>query len=135
MINFWTVQLAYALEQRDGAWSVVESDLLGSHFSRPALDQQPGAAPALEHAIGHLGCWQRRTAGEDRCLMPVRAQPGDLAEVQPPLKETDRLIADKIFHAPSVRNPADAPLAIRQQIKAQGQQLAKRRGAPVSAIT
>jgi hypothetical protein len=33
------MQLTYALEKRDGAWSVVDSDPVGSNFSHPALDQ------------------------------------------------------------------------------------------------
>ena len=40
------MQLTYALEQRDGAWSVVESDPVGSNFSHPALDQG-SSAPAM----------------------------------------------------------------------------------------
>ncbi len=33
------MQLTYALEKRDGSWSVIESDPVGSNFSHPALDQ------------------------------------------------------------------------------------------------
>jgi hypothetical protein len=44
--------LTYALEKRDGAWSVVESDPVGSNFSHPALDQsQPTAVPGASHSL------------------------------------------------------------------------------------
>jgi hypothetical protein len=33
------MQLTYALEKRDGAWSVVDSDPVGSNFSHPALGE------------------------------------------------------------------------------------------------
>jgi len=34
-----SMQLTYALERRDNAWSVVESVPVGSNFSHPSLDQ------------------------------------------------------------------------------------------------
>ena len=48
------MQLTYALEQRDGAWSVVESDPVGSNFSHPALDQgqsSPTDVPGATHSL------------------------------------------------------------------------------------
>jgi hypothetical protein len=46
------MQLTYALEKRDGAWSVVESDPVGSNFSHPALDQsQPTTVPGTSHSL------------------------------------------------------------------------------------
>jgi hypothetical protein len=46
------MQLTYALEKRDGAWSVVESDPVGSNFSHPALDQsQPTTVPGASHSL------------------------------------------------------------------------------------
>jgi hypothetical protein len=44
------MQLTYALEKHEGAWSVVESDPLGSNFSHPALDQ--GQSPPINGALG-----------------------------------------------------------------------------------
>ena len=43
-----SMQLTYALEKRDNAWSVVESVPVGSNFSHPSLDQAqapPTAGP------------------------------------------------------------------------------------------
>lgn len=48
------MQLTYALEKRDGVWSVVESDPVGSNFSHPALDQgqsAPNAGPGASHSL------------------------------------------------------------------------------------
>jgi hypothetical protein len=44
------MQLTYALEKRDGAWSVIESDPVGSNFSHPALD--PGQSPQTGGSTG-----------------------------------------------------------------------------------
>jgi hypothetical protein len=48
------MQLTYALEKRDGAWSVIDSDPVGSNFSHPALGQgqtsRPGA-PTGTHSL------------------------------------------------------------------------------------
>jgi hypothetical protein len=44
------MQLTYALEKRDGAWSVLESDPVGSNFSHPALGQ--GQTPGMNGAAG-----------------------------------------------------------------------------------
>lgn len=50
-----SMQLTYALEKRDGMWSVIESDPVGSNFSHPALDgrQNPEAngAPGATHSL------------------------------------------------------------------------------------
>lgn len=48
------MQLTYALQKRDGAWSVVESDPVGSNFSHPALDQAQGhstTVPGASHSL------------------------------------------------------------------------------------
>jgi hypothetical protein len=53
------MQLTYALEKRDGSWSVIESDPVGSNFSHPALDQgqnpqvnnNPGAGHSLADTL------------------------------------------------------------------------------------
>lgn len=48
------MQLTYALEKRDGAWSVTESDPVGSNFSHPSLDQgqsAPNAAQGAGHSL------------------------------------------------------------------------------------
>ena len=48
------MQLTYALEKRDGAWSVIESDPVGSNFSHPGLDQghgAPGVVPGASHSL------------------------------------------------------------------------------------
>jgi len=44
------MQLTYSLEQRDGAWSVVESNPTGSNFSHPPLDQSQTAQPNASSA-------------------------------------------------------------------------------------
>jgi hypothetical protein len=44
------MQLTYALEERDGVWSVIESDPVGSNFSHPALD--PGQSPQMNGSDG-----------------------------------------------------------------------------------
>jgi formamidopyrimidine-DNA glycosylase len=44
------MQLTYALEKHEGAWSVVESDPVGSNFSHPALDQ--GQSPQTNGTAG-----------------------------------------------------------------------------------
>jgi len=50
-----SMQLTYALEKRDGNWSVVESDPVGSNFSHPALDQgqnpQARSVPGANHTL------------------------------------------------------------------------------------
>ncbi len=45
------MQLTYALEKRDGSWSVVESNPVGSNFSHPSLDgtQNPAAGGAKDN--------------------------------------------------------------------------------------
>jgi hypothetical protein len=45
------MQLTYALEKRDGSWSVIESNPVGSNFSHPSLDgtQDPAAGGAKEN--------------------------------------------------------------------------------------
>lgn len=48
------MQLTYALQKRDGAWSVMESDPVGSNFSHPALDQgqsAPNTVPGANHSL------------------------------------------------------------------------------------
>jgi hypothetical protein len=48
------MQLTYALEKRDGVWSVIDSDPVGSNFSHPALDQsqgEPSAIPGASHSL------------------------------------------------------------------------------------
>ena len=45
-----SMQLTYALEKRDGNWSVIESDPVGSNFSHPALDQ--GQSPPMNGTAG-----------------------------------------------------------------------------------
>lgn len=49
------MQLTYALENHEGAWSVVESDPVGSNFSHPALDQgqspQMNETPRASHSL------------------------------------------------------------------------------------
>lgn len=53
------MQLTYALEKRDGSWSVIESDPVGSNFSHPGLDQgqntqantTPGASRSLADTL------------------------------------------------------------------------------------
>ena len=45
-----TMQLTYALEKRDGAWSVIESDPVGSNFSHPSLDQTQ--SPSTNESVG-----------------------------------------------------------------------------------
>jgi hypothetical protein len=52
------MQLTYALEKHDGAWSVIESDPVGSNFSHPGLDQgqstpnsAPNAVPGASHSL------------------------------------------------------------------------------------
>ena len=45
-----SMQLTYALEKRDGNWSVIESDPVGSNFSHPALDQ--GQSPPMNGTTG-----------------------------------------------------------------------------------
>ena len=52
------MQLTYALEKHDGAWSVIESDPVGSNFSHPGLDQgqstpnsAPNAVPGANHSL------------------------------------------------------------------------------------
>jgi hypothetical protein len=48
------MQLTYALEKRDGAWSVIESDPVGSNFSHPPLDQSqspPNSLPGASHSL------------------------------------------------------------------------------------
>jgi hypothetical protein len=49
------MQLTYALGKRDGSWSVIESDPVGSNFTHPALDQgqntQVHSAPGASHSL------------------------------------------------------------------------------------
>lgn len=48
------MQLTYALEKRDGAWSVTESEPVGSNFSHPGLDpgqSAPNAVPGAGHSL------------------------------------------------------------------------------------
>src|SRR5580704_4797474 len=44
------MQLTYSLEKRDGAWSVSESDPVGSNFTHPALGQ--GQNPPMNGTTG-----------------------------------------------------------------------------------
>ena len=44
------MQLTYSLEKRDGAWSVSESDPVGSNFTHPALGQ--GQNPPMNGTAG-----------------------------------------------------------------------------------
>jgi hypothetical protein len=49
-----TMQLTYALEKRDGAWSVIDSDPVGSNFSHPGLNQiqgEPSSMPGASHSL------------------------------------------------------------------------------------
>ena len=45
------MQLTYALEKRDGSWSVIESNPVGSNFSHPSLDgtQNPATGGAKDN--------------------------------------------------------------------------------------
>jgi hypothetical protein len=45
-----TMQLTYGLEKKDGAWSVIESDPVGSNFSHPSLDQTQ--SPSTNESVG-----------------------------------------------------------------------------------
>ena len=47
------MQLTYALERRDGAWSVIDTDPVGSNFSHPGLNQQgePSGMPGATHSL------------------------------------------------------------------------------------
>ena len=48
------MQLTYALERRDGAWSVIDSDPVGSNFSHPGLNQNQGessSVPGASHSL------------------------------------------------------------------------------------
>jgi len=49
------MQLTYSLEQRDGTWSVVDSNPTGSNLSHPPVDQaqtaQPNGSPAASHPL------------------------------------------------------------------------------------
>jgi len=45
-----SMQLTYALEKRDGSWSVIESDPVGSNFSHPGLDE--GQNPPINGTAG-----------------------------------------------------------------------------------
>ena len=47
-----SMQLTYALQKRDNAWSVVESVPVGSNFSHPSLDQAQAPAPATGGPMG-----------------------------------------------------------------------------------
>jgi hypothetical protein len=48
------MQLTYALERRDGAWSVIDSDPVGSNFSHPGLNQSQGEASSMPGASHSL---------------------------------------------------------------------------------
>lgn len=48
------MQLNYALQKRDGAWSVVDSDAAGSHSAHPGVNQSQGedsSLPGTSHSL------------------------------------------------------------------------------------
>ena len=55
------MQLSYALEKRDGAWSVIESDPTGSNFSHPALGQSQNPPPNTPTGASHSLADTRRS--------------------------------------------------------------------------
>jgi hypothetical protein len=81
------MQLTYALEKRDGAWSVMESDPVGGNFSHPALDQ--GQNPAMNGGTGasHSLADTLKSFGVGAAPAPAPAQP--LPPGHPPLKGID----------------------------------------------
>jgi hypothetical protein len=69
------MQLTYALEKRDGAWFVVESNSGGGNFAHPALDgsqipSQRGAVGADSSVFRTLDNLHGRTAANSQNLPP-----------------------------------------------------------------
>jgi hypothetical protein len=83
------MQLTYALEKKDGAWSVIESDPVGSNFSHPSLDQAQSPSTDETTGAGHSLADTLRSFGvgpAPRQTLPAGHPPltGNNAAVAPP---------------------------------------------------